>query len=84
MGFKTRKHAGGEIKSFTPDDTEDIFHVQSSITLGDLIDRITSKWPDADFAKIEIEATYVHTDCIGYDLYDSSDYSNYLMITKKS
>lgn len=33
--------------------------------------------------ELDINAEHINTRCIGYDLYDSSDYDNYIVITRK-
>lgn len=36
-----------------------------------------------DFFDLEITAEYIHTRCLTYDLYDPSDYDNYIVITRR-
>lgn len=75
MGYTTR----GEITDFWPDDTESkIYILEGTDSLATLIDRAKDKWPNASLDKISIGAEKIHTNCIGYDLYDSSDYTMFL------
>ena len=37
---------------------------------------------DVDFADLEIGREHFHARCIGYDLYDSGDYDDYITIEK--
>ena len=67
-------------KSFSPDDTDTIKYLYNSITLLDLQERIKEWWPKANINEIHISSEHIHTNAIGYDLYDSSDYTLYLVI----
>lgn len=83
MGYGTRPGGlGHTIRTFTPDDTDTEFFIVSGVNIPDLLEKIKKKWPDADLDSIQIEAQYIHTDCLGYDLYDSGDYTSYLKISK--
>lgn len=35
------------------------------------------------YSEFEITSEYIHTSCLGYDLYDSSDYTHFIVITKE-
>lgn len=81
MGYTIRP--GTQIKDFWPDDTDDKIYLDGSYGT-DLITIMTKakeKWPKADFANIEIESEYIHTHALYYDRYDSSDYTNFIIIT---
>lgn len=82
MGYSTR--SCGNIRTFWPDDTENSFYIESSASIQDILDRARRTWPQADLNNIRIEAQHIHTDCLGYDQYDSSDYTNFLCISLES
>lgn len=46
-----------------------------------LMAKAKDKWPDVNFADINIEAVHHHQYCIYYDLHDSSDYVDYLVLS---
>lgn len=85
MGYY-KNHSG--LKSFEPDNTYTKFYLNASchsFELQDIIDKCKEKWgQDISLSNIHISAEYIHTDCIGFDEYDPSDYTNYLVITYKS
>lgn len=83
MGYSTRP--GTEIRDFWPDDTDTMMYIESgysSVKLNDLIEKINEKWPGSKMSDFEISSEYTHTSCLGYDLYDSSDYTHFIVITK--
>lgn len=84
MGYSTRNN--GQIKTFWPDDTDTAMYIQTSPfgapTLWVLLNRIQDKWPGASTENITIEPIELHTDCLGYDLYDAGDHTDFLLITK--
>lgn len=82
MGYSTDSRG---IRSFWPDDDKDTLHLQSFGGLS--FDYIKEKMQQHFGACMEMEdfsidADRIHTDCIGYDLYDPSDYTNFLIITR--
>jgi len=68
--------------NFWPDDTDTEMYLNSDMTnnLPYILNRIKEKWPKDNLENIEISAEYIHTDCIGYDRYDASDYTKFLLI----
>ena len=74
--------------SFWPDDDENTIYLEDSrwITLFDIIYIVRSKWPELSdldsLDSINIRVENIHTDCLGYDLHDPSDYTNFIVITK--
>lgn len=70
------------IRAFTPDDDEDTIYLVYGRPLNEIIEKVNEKWPGTDFSKIEIEAQHIHTYALGYDLYDSSDYDDYIVIRR--
>ena len=80
MGYDVRT---GGIKTFYPDDTDDCFYIRKSASLSEIYDKAKKKWgEDITLDDINVEAEYIQTDCIGYDLYDPNDYTNYLHVTR--
>ncbi|AUR84706.1 hypothetical protein NVP1063O_039 [Vibrio phage 1.063.O._10N.261.45.C7] len=69
------------VLNYTPEDTDYKFYVLGETYLTCILDQIKEKWGDVDFSCIEIEPENIHTRCLGYDLYDSSDYDDYLVVT---
>ena len=55
----------------------------SSINIGDLLEKAQEKWPGCSLGELEISAEHIHTDCLGYDRYDPMDYTNYIIIELK-
>lgn len=80
MGYGTR---GKEIRTFWPDDTETKLHLNSEEfrSLADLLEKVNQKWPGVPSERIEISSQKIHTDCLGYDLYDSGDYTDFIILT---
>ena len=74
------------IDCFEPDNTEDTLYIDSSggLDFADIIERIESHFKipfnPSDFL---ITAERIHTYCIYYDMYDSGDYTNYIVIQLK-
>ncbi len=72
---------------YEPEDTENTIYIYASSSYGvdlqEIIDRATKKWPGISLEDLQIGAEYIHTRCLKYDLFDSSDYHNYIVITRK-
>lgn len=73
----------GSIKNFWPDDEEHVFYLESSsnYSLIQILDRVKDKWPDANLSDITIESESIHTNCLTYDSYVSSDHTDFIVIT---
>ncbi len=85
MGYGTRPGVlGHTIRTFWPDDTETEMYIEAStpVNLGELTAKIDEKWPGLDLSDCTIYSEHVHTDCLGYDIYDQNDYTDFLVITK--
>jgi len=85
MGYSTR--TGTRIRDFWPDDDTNTIYItsDSSPSLADIIEQARDKWgADVSLDDIEITSEKIHTHCLGYDLYDPSDYTDFIIITKKS
>ena len=82
MGYGTRD---GSIRTFTPDDTDTEKYIRSLdglYSLGDILNIAREKWGEnIGLDDITITAEYIHTDCLGYDGFDRSDWDNYLVLT---
>ena len=85
MGYGTRGGAfGGKISTFEPDNTEKVLYINTTyITVGldEVLGKIREHFGVIPFGRFDIDAEYIHTDCLGYDSYDPGDYSNYIKIT---
>lgn len=74
-----------EDAEFWPKNTENTKYIESEyapITLNEMINKCAELFPDTDFDSLTITTECIHTHCLGYDLYDSSDYTNFLVIEK--
>jgi hypothetical protein len=81
MGHTYRNN--GQITDFEPDNDENALYLYGdNIDLEYLMESIKEYFGDNDLSKYSISAEHIHTSCLGYDLYDSSDYSNYIVIHK--
>lgn len=69
------------IVNYTPEDTENTFYVLGETDLDCIMYLIKEKWGDVDFGYITVEPEHIHTCCLTYDLYDSSDWNDYLVVT---
>lgn len=85
MGYGTRPNRlGGDIRTFWPDDTDTEMYLDASQiwTLSEIQARIEEKWPGASNENIIMTAEKIHTDCLGYDLYDASDWTDFIIIRR--
>lgn len=80
MGYYTSNN--GQIKNFTPDDTDTEFYLLYTARLSEILDAIKEKWGDIDMNQIMITPEHIHTHCIGYDLHDPVDWTDCLRISK--
>lgn len=71
---------------FTPDDTDTKMYIsgETYVTLQEILDKAKEKWPDAKPEQIMIDPQHIHTHALGYDRYDPSDYTNYIVLELKS
>lgn len=85
MGYSTRN--GGLITDYWPDDDENTIYISEASypTLDEIISKAREKWgQEVDFTNIVIRGEKIHTSCITYDLYDPSDYTNFVVIEWKN
>lgn len=86
MGYGKRD---GSIRTYWPDDTENTLHIDggglaSATSLKELLEKATEKWPGVSLDDITISAEHIHTDCLGYDLYDPGDYTEFIILRRNS
>ncbi len=79
MGYTTE----GSIKNFWPDNTETQLYIPSYSpqSISELLQLARAKWPHATIDDICITSEKIHTHCITYDLYDPSDYTDFIVLT---
>ncbi len=70
-----------------PNNDEDTLYINTAccaISITDLLEVAQAHFgEDITVDELSIEADYIHTRCITYDRYDSSDYDNYIIIRKE-
>jgi hypothetical protein len=69
-----------------PENTKDTLYIAEyeNLSLMELLTKIREYWPDESFDNLDIQGEHIQVDCFGYDLYDSSDYMNFIVVTKKA
>lgn len=71
---------------FTPDNDETTLYIECQgrdIPFNEVLEQIKSHFgTDVDLETISISSDKIHTRCRHYDLYDSTDYDDYLVITR--
>ena len=71
----------GQVTNFWPDDTENTMYLYGEHTFSEIMDICKQKFGEnIDFAHIKIEYEYIHTRCLGFDSYDSSDWDTFTVI----
>jgi hypothetical protein len=84
MGHTTRSNGlGGSITDFWPDDTAYTLYFESSTrpSLAELLEKAQEKWGKAiGLEDLLLEAEHIQTHCLGYDRYDPSDYTEFLVL----
>lgn len=79
MGYSTRN--GGQIQDFWPDDDDETIYIQSYSTINELIEKAKAKWGDnVSLDDVTISSEHIHTYCLTYDSYVSSDYTDFTVI----
>ena len=69
--------------NYPADDEKTIYLADNGgISLKQIHEAIEEKWPGANLALVEISAEHRHVTCLTYDLYDPTDYQNYIVINK--
>lgn len=81
MSYKYREETNGRQTDSYPVNTDDTLWIESNgVTLKDIIEAAKEKWPDVKFEDITMDAVHHHQYCIYYDLHDSSDYVDYIVL----
>jgi len=78
MGHTTRTNG---IRDFWPDDTDKKIYIARGDTLENILADIAKKWPGVAPVDIKLDAEHIHTSCLGYDCYDSFDYTTFITIS---
>lgn len=88
MGYGTR--TGGtpgrgdyyNIRTYWPDDSDTTIYIAGEQNLFTITERIAEKWPGEPYENFQISSENIQTDCLGYDCYDSSDWTQFIIIEK--
>ncbi len=71
----------GSIKNYWPDNTETTLYLHGEYTFNDILERAKEHFGEKfDLKKINIRSEHIHVFCLTYDLYDPSDYVNFIVI----
>lgn len=68
--------------SFWPENTDSAIYIAYSASLTEILEIIAERWPETPITEISITPYHIQTYCIGYDKYDSSDYTNFIEISR--
>lgn len=81
--YKYRYEKDGSATNCFPEDTDTVLWVRSHdlSSIRDLMEKAKEKWPDVDFSDVSIDVEHHHQYCIYYDLHDSSDYVDYIVLS---
>ena len=82
MGYQYRYEKNGEATNCFPVDTSTELWIEmhGDKSILDLFERAKEKWPNKDFSEITMDVVNHHQYSIYYDLYDNSDYVQYLVL----
>lgn len=72
-------------KEYIPENTETTLYLRSEnyYSLSDVIDNARAHFgDDIQLSELQMDAEHFHARNRSYDLYDLSDYDNYIVITK--
>jgi hypothetical protein len=82
MGYSTLNN--GAIKDFWPDDDEDTVYLFGDISLDELLTGCVEKWGcGISYNDLTISSEHIHTECLTYDQYDGSDYTNFIVVRRE-
>lgn len=81
------KYTWNGVECFTPDNDNNTLYLSNvGYTLADLRQKIAEHFSvsaeEADTG-FEVTTEYIHTDCLGLDYHDASDWTNFIVITRK-
>lgn len=80
MKFQYRDETNGSVVNRYPVDNDTTMWCSGDIDLQTLINLAKEKWPDVEFSDIEVQSVNHHQYSIYYDLHDSSDYVQYIVL----
>lgn len=85
MGFYNNS---SNIKCFEPDNDENNLYIpagsfDATLSMQDILDDIKNHFGDISLDSLTISAEHIHAKCIGYDMYDPWDYTEFLHISKR-
>lgn len=84
MGYSTRP--GTSIRDFQPDNDADTLYIQADykeLPLSEILDRARAHFgADVSLEDLTIGAEHIHTQCLGYDRYDSGDYEEFIVLRR--
>lgn len=69
-----------------PENTPEVLYLLSgtSKSIADLLSEVKNHFgADVNLDDLLIESEYIHTRCLTYDLFDPTDYDDYLVVTLK-
>lgn len=86
MGYGTRNN--GQIRTYWPDNTETEFYAENwkYSSIHELLRAAAEHFKTSTYELMEygaIESEKIHTDCLYYDCYDASDYTDFIKIEYK-
>lgn len=81
--YEYRYEKDGSITNCYPKDTDNTLWIEmyGDKTISDIIQCAKEKWPDKKFDEITMDSVNHHQYSIYYDLHDSSDYVQYLVLS---
>lgn len=78
----TYRNNNKSIKDYWPDNDENTLYLSGSCTLSDVLNAAKEHFGDRyDEDFITIEAEHIHTSCLTYDLYDPSDFTDFIIVS---
>jgi hypothetical protein len=72
----------GRVQHFWPDDTDDTIYTRDAHSIAYIVELVQAKWPGVSLENVTITSEYINTRYITYDIYDPSDYDEFIVITK--
>ena len=71
------------IRNFWPQNNENTLYIEGDcLSLGEIAKMAKEKWPNTDLSDLRVSAEHIHTHCLGYDLYDPADWTDFIVISK--
>lgn len=84
MGYQ-RREGQYNIVDYTPDNDENTLYIRTDdyTDFEEIIAQTRKHFGTNNISDFLISSEYIHTRCVYYDLYDSGDYDNYIVIRRK-